>query len=270
MADKKIILITGGNTGLGLEIVRALAKTSTPYEIIIGCRTPAKGEEAISTVKAESPNTASAFSIILVDLESDASLEAAVKELESKHGKLDILVNNGGASFGQAGNLSIRDTYNKSWDVNVTGTHVLTTLAVPLLLKSSDPRLIFITSGTSSITETDPEKYPFLARINTAPPAGWPKAPEVFGIASYRSAKAGLNMLMREWHRALKNDGVKVWCISPGYLATGLGGVGKEKLLAMGALEPHIGGEFVRDVVEGLRDGDVGLVIRNKGVIQPW
>ena len=77
-------------------------------------------------------------------------------------------------------------------------------------------------------------------------------------------------MLMREWHRILGNDGVKVWAISPGFLATGLAGIGKEKLKQMGALEPHVGGEFIRDVVQGKRDEDVGKVVRNDGQIQPW
>lgn len=68
----------------------------------------------------------------------------------------------------------------------------------------------------------------------------------------------------------LKGDGVKVWAISPGFLATGLAGIGEEKLRKMGALEPRVGGEFVRDVVEGKRDGDVGKVVRNEGALQPW
>lgn len=69
-----------------------------------------------------------------------------------------MLVNNGGGSFDQdiaSGRSSIRDAFNKSWDTNVSGTHVLTTLSVPLLLKSKDPRLLFITSGTASVTETE-------------------------------------------------------------------------------------------------------------------
>ena len=49
-------------------------------------------------------------------------------------------------------------------------------------------------------------------------------------VTSYRSTKTGLNMLMREWTKILKNDGVKVWAISPGFLATGLAGIGPEKL----------------------------------------
>ena len=76
-------------------------------------------------------------------------------------------------------------------------------------------------------------------------------------------------MMFVEWGRILQNDNVKTWAISPGFLATGLAGVGRERLLAMGAKEPSFGGEFVKDVVEGKRDGDVGKAIRFDGV-QPW
>jgi len=105
------------------------------------------------------------------------------------------------------------------------------------LLNSSDPRLLFLTSGTSTVTETENMTTPTMQRINGSPPAGWPKEPMVNWITSYRSAKTGLNMLMREWYRILKNDGVKVWCISPGFLATGLAGVGADRLKAV-CLEP--------------------------------
>lgn len=147
-----------GNTGIGFEVVRALAASSTSYEIIIGCRTLSKGNNAISMIESEYPSTSSSLSTLQVDLESDDSLEKAVAALTSKHGRLDVLLNNGGASFDQdvaSGTLSIREAFNKSWDTNVTGTHVLTTLAVPLLLKSNNPRLMFVTSGTACLAETE-------------------------------------------------------------------------------------------------------------------
>lgn len=76
------------------------------------------------------------------------------------------------------------------------------------------------------------------------------------------------NMLSREWHRILKNDGVKTWAVSPGYLATGLGG-SVEKNRAAGAGDPQLGGEFVREILEGKRDEDVGkAILRDK--VQPW
>lgn len=75
-------------------------------------------------------------------------------------------------------------------------------------------------------------------------------------------------MCNREWHRVLSEDGVKVWGISPGFLATGLGG-DAELNKKLGAADPSLGGEFVKNVLEGQRDADVGKVVLRDGV-QPW
>ncbi|XDG08073.1 hypothetical protein ABKA04_007688 [Annulohypoxylon sp. FPYF3050] len=272
--DKKIVLVTGANTGLGYEIIKALYQTDIPYEIIVGCRTVSKGEAAIAKLKEETTAPSpSSLSTLQVDLSSDASLENAVDTLESKYGRVDVLINNAGGSFDvevKERKMSLRDGFNATWDTNVSGTHVLTTLSIPLLLKSSDPRLLFVTSGTSSMSETEIQVGgASLQRLNTAPPKGWPKVDTGLSLTAYRSVKTGLNMLMREWTRVLRNDGVKVWCISPGFLATGLAGVGAEKLREMGAADPAVGGQFVRDVVAGARDKDVGKIIRATH-IQPW
>ena len=66
----------------------------------------------------------------------------------------------------------------------------------------------------------------------------------------------------------LHEDGVKVWCLSPGYLATGLGGDQKASQ-SLGAGDPATVGPFVKAVLEGQRDGDVGHVILRDSV-QPW
>ena len=159
----------------------------------------------------------------------------------------------------------------------MTGTQVLTHTLIPLILKSADPRILFITSGTATLAETTNMAIP----VNKAPDVkGWPKNPAnpmAMGVPAYRSAKTGLNMMMREWLRILTEDGVKCWSVSPGLLATGLGGSGEEFLKKMGALEPSVGADFVRDVVEGKRDADVGMAVRNPGKqawsttnVQPW
>ena len=63
----------------------------------------------------------------------------------------------------------------------------------------------------------------------------------------------------------LNADGVKVWGISPGFLATGLGG-NQEANRSLGAGDPATADQFVKAVLEGERDGDVGRVIVRDGV----
>lgn len=271
-SSKPIVLITGGNTGLGLAAIKALAQSSTAYKLLIGCRSAQKGEDAIKQLQSEVPDTSSTFSVVQVDVTSDSSIQEAVEYVSSHFGRLDTLINNAGATFDgefTAGTMTQREVWNKTWDVNVTGSQVMTELFIPLLLKSQDPRLIFITSGTASLTETEDTSNPMLERINATPAKGWPKDPKFARYPAYRSVKSGLNMMMREWYRTLHDDGVKVWTVSPGFLATGMGGVGAETLRKFGAKEPSEGGEFLRDVVEGKRDGDAGKAIKADRV-QPW
>ncbi|KAJ5936751.1 hypothetical protein N7466_003201 [Penicillium verhagenii] len=260
-----IVFITGANTGIGFETVKALAASHQPYTIILGSRSLEKAKTAISTAKRQFPDSKSNFVPIQVDIEHDGSINRAFSDVQSKYGRIDVLINNAGAQFDQqtsTGQMSAREMWNQTWNVNTTGTQILTTAFAPLLLQSANPRLLFITSGTSTLAGTENQAIP----VNRVPAKGWPKSG--FNLPAYRSAKTGLNMLMREWHRWLKEDGVKVWAISPGFLATGLGG-DPEAFRKMGAGDPAVAGPFIRSVVEGERDGDVGRVVSRDGV-QDW
>ncbi|KAL6714730.1 hypothetical protein ACLMJK_008155 [Lecanora helva] len=278
-----VILVTGSNAGLGYEIIRALCRSNKPYNILLSGRSLPKVQQAITSVKEEYPSSTSTISPLQIDIEDDGSIHRAFEEVQAKFGKVDALVNNAGiyqVGFSQSrtfsssstggqldqqlasGTMTMRQMWNQSWSLNTASTQVMTSTFMPLLLQSSNPRLLFIASGTSTLTGTDNLVWPF----NKSPSKGWPK-PEL-GIGAYRASKTGMNMMMREWYRILKEDGVKVWCISPGFLATGLGG-NQEANQKAGAGDPAVGGEFVREVVEGQRDGDVGKVITRQGV-QAW
>ena len=194
MSPKTIVFITGANTGLGYEVVRALYKSSKPYSIILGCRTVSKGEEAISKIQKETPSSASLIEAVAIDVESDESIQQAYATISAKYGRVDVLINNAGASFErqiQDGSLTMREGWMKCWNVNVAGTQIVTTTFAPLLLKSSDPRLMFVTSGTSALTETEQFDYPPLAVLNKSPPAGWPKEALMNPVISYRSNENG-------------------------------------------------------------------------------
>ncbi|KAJ5618572.1 hypothetical protein N7528_006683 [Penicillium herquei] len=264
MATRKIVLVTGGNGGIGYETVKAFIESTKPYHILMGSRSLENANQAITKLQEECPGATNPVEPLQVDLTSDESIEAAYEKVKSGHGYIDALINNAGATFDiayLAGKVSLRECFTKSYDVNVAGTHVMTATFMPLLLKSSDPRLIFV-AGLSQINKAAESYFP------TPPqPAGWPKKLD-FEVIGYRCSKVALNMLMLDWNHKLKADGVKVWSVGPGFLATNLGGV-PEMAIEMGAKHPSIGGRLLRSVVEGERDESVGKIVIEEGVM-PW
>lgn len=158
-----------------------------------------------------------------------------------------------------------RDLFNKAYDVNTTGAQVVTATFAPLLLASSNPRLLFITSGLSTLEGSSKGLLPNVA---TEAPRGWPKEGLLTSMA-YRASKAGLNMVMLVWHALLKGDGVKTWCISPGFVHTGLGGM-PDAMKKGRAGDPATSGDFIKRVLEGERDADVGKVVHVGGGVQAW
>ena len=161
------------------------------------------------------------------------------------------------------GDISMREAWNSMFDVNVTGSHLTTHAFAPLLLKSSEPRLIFVSSGLAQLNTMGKTYYP-----GTPPSKGWPKT-NVLSPDGYRASKTALSMVMLNWHWLLHNDGVKVLAVSPGWLATNLGGR-KEKLKQLGAGDPAIGGALLAGIIAGERDGDVGKVVAGNQSVQPF
>ncbi|KAI1841803.1 hypothetical protein JX266_011980 [Neoarthrinium moseri] len=267
MTEKRIVLITGGNTGIGYEAVKALLQSDRAYIILMGSRSVENAKTAARRLETEVPNTLSAVEPVQVDIASDESIKMALEHVKASHDHIDALVNNAGGQFDweyQQGSITLRESWNKAFDVNVSGTHIMTHVFMPLLLKSSDPRLLFITSGLSSLQNTSERFYP----DHHPPPPGWPKTFD-FDTMAYRSSKTALNMMMLNWSWRLTRDGVKTWCVSPGFLATGLGN-DHELLKARGAGHPSIGGNFIRNVIEGLKDADIGKIVHSSGQVQPF
>lgn len=250
----------------------------------MGSRSLDKAQSAIKKLQEECPESENTVEAVKVDLASDDSIQAAFEQVKAGPGHIDALINNAGeywvfgfflarltwsdthtsktgATFDLefvAGKVSLRECFMKAYDVNVAGTNVLTWTFMPLLLKSSDPRLIFVT-GLSNVTQASRSYFP------TPPqPAGWPKKID-FETIGYRCSKTALNMLMVDWNHKLKADGVKVWSLGPGMLETDLGNA-RHMAKAMGAKPASIGGQFIRTVVEGERDADVGKIVVKDGI----
>ncbi|KAJ6787853.1 hypothetical protein PWT90_08349 [Aphanocladium album] len=263
MLSPTVVLVTGANIGLGYEIVKAFYEASKPYHIIMTSRSLENGTTAMEKIKSEVTSSSNTIQMVQMDLTSDESIKAAFDTVKTSNERIDALVNNAGATFDikySAGEVSLRDCFNQAYDVNVTGTTIVTHTFMPLLLKSADPRLIF-TAGLSNITGAAKKYFP------TPPqPAGWPKPPIGFETIGYRCSKVALNMLMLDWNHKLQADGVKVWGVDPGMLATNLGGK-PELVKSLGLEHPVKGGRQMLSVVEGERDDLVGQVISYDGPV---
>lgn len=149
--------------------------------------------------------------------------------------------------------------FQRTFNTNVTGTHLFTEAIAPLLLKSAHPRLIFLTSGTASFALSENDKF----ILNVVPEPGWPK--KTFReLPAYKSSKIALNMLMRDWQRLLKADNVWVASVDPGFHATGLGG-DPEVTRKIGATDAAEAGPWMVSVIEGERDHHRGKMLTTLG-----
>ena len=96
MTSPKIVLVTGGNNGIGYETVKALLQSDRPYRILLGSRSLEKAETAIETLHKECPESTNTVETVQVDLTSDESIEKAFEQVKASLGHIDVLINNAG------------------------------------------------------------------------------------------------------------------------------------------------------------------------------
>lgn len=90
-----IVVVTGANTGIGFETVRALVSGIQPYTVILCSRSIEKGQAAAGKLQSEIKQGSQIIPLQL-DIKDDASIELFVKDVEQRFGRLDVLINNAG------------------------------------------------------------------------------------------------------------------------------------------------------------------------------
>ena len=158
----KIALVSGGNKGVGKEIARRLG-SDPDITCLIACRNVELGEKAAADLRsdvAEDGVTCDAIALpIPFDLTDKESIEACAKYVEDEFGALDILVNNAAICFNDPTlygvlkePVSFRDQADITIKTNYFGTLVTTQSFLPLLKKSSSPRIINVASAAGRLT----------------------------------------------------------------------------------------------------------------------
>jgi NAD(P)-dependent dehydrogenase (short-subunit alcohol dehydrogenase family) len=96
MAYPKVVLVTGGNTGIGYEAVKAFLQSDMAYHILLGSRSLGKAKLAIETLHKECPESTNTVEAIQIDLTSDESIEKAFEQVKAGPGRINALINNAG------------------------------------------------------------------------------------------------------------------------------------------------------------------------------
>ncbi len=187
--DGRVAIVTGGNRGIGAAIALAFASAGADVAIL------ARDMGAADGVAREIEQRGRAALAIHCDVTRAEQVQTAVQRVLDRFGRLDVLVNNAGAS---PHDKPFLDISAQEWDaviaVNLTGPALMCRAAGPALLRRSGASVINIVS---------------IAADTPIP-----------GESVYSAAKAGLVSLTRSLAQEWSAEGVRVNAIAPGYVMT--------------------------------------------------
>ncbi len=203
--DRKIILVTGSNKGIGFEIVRQLSKLG--HTVILTARNEQKGLQAVDTLQSENLSV----HYIQLDITKEESILSAIEKVKKQVGSIDVLINNAAILLKEDQSLLHTDWsfIQKTIETDALAQLQVTRHFLPLLKKSS--RIIMTSSGGGSMTD---------------PVGGWSPA--------YCISKTMLNATTRHLaHELAGTVTVNAYC--PGWVKTDMGGRSAPRAVEEGA-----------------------------------
>jgi NAD(P)-dependent dehydrogenase (short-subunit alcohol dehydrogenase family) len=193
--DRKLALVTGGNRGIGFAIAQGLLQKG--YEVIISARSLDKVQQAAQKLQALGK-----VMPIELDITDDNSIDLALKSLQKQLNRLDVLINNAGIYPDEGVNILTisRNLLDSSFNTNTFGTIRMVQVFSSLLEKSSDARVINLSSGYGEINSLSAD------------------------VPSYCLSKLALNGATIMLAQALRSQKIAVNAMCPGWVRTDMGG----------------------------------------------
>jgi retinol dehydrogenase-12 len=198
----KICLVTGANTGIGFETAKALAQMGARVGLV--CRTPAKCEDAKSTILQAVPDAE--LGSFAADLSSQAEIRRVAADITRTYPKIDVLINNAGI---------VENTFKRSVDgiemtfaVNHLAYFLLTNLLLEPIKAAAPSRIINVSSAAHFGARIDFDDLQGEKGYN-----GW---------RAYSQSKLANILFTYELARRLADTGVTVNCLHPGVIGTKL------------------------------------------------
>ena len=207
MMNSKTALVTGGNRGIGLQVVSELAELG--FHVVLSCRDPDSGRQAI----ADRGLDADRVTVLVLDVSDPEQTLAAASEFGNTFEHLDVLVNNAGILGPSDRLLTIDDDkLGNIWNTNTLGPLRVTRAFLPYLRTSSDGRIINVSSLGGQLSGMT-----------------------YFTSPAYRISKTALNAVTRCLALELAEDNIKVNAVSPGWVRSDMGGPKASRSLEEGA-----------------------------------
>jgi len=207
--DKRVAVVTGANRGIGLEICRQLGRHSG-IRVILTARNETKGKAAAMQLRGEGVDV----DFHVLDVTSETDIRALADWLAATYGRCDVLVNNAGIVADPRGSRFLDSrpaTYRQTLDTNLFGPLLLSQALLPLMKKNRYGRIVNLSSAQGQLLDMG---------------AGTP---------AYRVSKTALNALTCVLAAELKDSGILVNSMCPGWVRTDMGGPGAPRTVQQGA-----------------------------------
>jgi NAD(P)-dependent dehydrogenase (short-subunit alcohol dehydrogenase family) len=224
MSQRKIAFVTGGNRGIGKEIARQLAAKG--FRVVLTARDPKAGTKAASSIKAD-------VGFIALDVADDENITQAAETFGKESDRLDVLVNNAGIYHDEGFDIltAPRKLLTETFQTNTFGAIRVIQAFLPFLSRADQGRIINLSSG-----------YGELDGLSSSVP-------------SYCLSKLTLNGATIMFDQALRNRGIAVNSVCPGWVRTDMGGSnatlsveeGADTTVWLASEAPHsLSGKFFR------------------------
>ena len=199
----KVVLITGGTSGIGKAAATALAGMGAT--VVITGRNEERGKRALQEIREESGNDG--VELILADLTVQDEVRRLAEELRERHNQLEVLVNNAGLVLSER--TETPDGIETQLAINHLAPFLLTNLLLDLLKESAPSRIVTVSSDAHRWARIDLDDLQSRKRYR--------------GMQVYGKTKLANIMFTYELAERLEGTGVTANCMHPGGVNTNFG-----------------------------------------------
>jgi NAD(P)-dependent dehydrogenase (short-subunit alcohol dehydrogenase family) len=225
---RKVVLITGANSGVGFVIARELAKMGA--RVLMVCRDTECGAHARAKVAKDA--TGPAPELLLADMSSQQAIRALAEDVRRRFAKIDVLINNAGGIF--ADREFTADGIERTFATNYLGPFLLTNLVLDLVSVGIGSRIVNVAS------ESYPSKLDF----------GNLQGEKSYGfLNAYFCSKLENIIFSLDLAQRLQGSGVSVNCMSPGPTSTWFG----DNMTGLAGLFPRLAKRLFQSHEKGAR-----------------